>query len=80
MTEVLVRARHYVGIQDPRQYLPQESRVYADITELYESGDNAYVDSIQRAAVIIGLMPIVLLYPFMQRFFVKGVLIGSIKE
>ena len=32
------------------------------------------------AAVMVALVPIVMVYPLMQRFFVKGVLIGSIKE
>lgn len=34
----------------------------------------------QYAYIMIGLVPIVLLYPFLQKYFVKGVLIGSIKE
>ena len=39
-----------------------------------------YNNSLQRAYIIVALVPIVLLYPFLQKYFVKGVLIGSIKE
>ena len=35
--------------------------------------------SIKSTAVIVSIGPILLAYPFIQRFFVKGVLIGSIK-
>lgn len=36
--------------------------------------------SLKMAIVVIGTAPILLVYPFVQRFFVKGVLIGSLKE
>jgi putative aldouronate transport system permease protein len=36
--------------------------------------------TIQYATIIIAVAPITALYPFLQRYFVKGVLIGSIKE
>ncbi len=31
------------------------------------------------AAIVVAVLPILLVYPFVQRFFVKGVMIGSIK-
>jgi putative aldouronate transport system permease protein len=36
--------------------------------------------SAQMAMTIITIGPIVLAYPFFQRFFVKGITIGSLKE
>ena len=80
MTEILVRNRHYLTIKDPRTYMSTNTQLYQDLTEFMNRGDNTYVDSIQRAAIIVSLLPIVLLYPFLQKYFVKGVLIGSIKE
>ena len=35
--------------------------------------------SLKTAAVVVSIGPILLAYPFIQRYFVKGVLIGSIK-
>ena len=35
--------------------------------------------SIQSAAVMIASVPIMLVYPFIQKYFVKGVMVGSIK-
>ena len=31
------------------------------------------------AAVIMTTLPIMLFYPFLQKYFVKGVLVGSVK-
>jgi putative aldouronate transport system permease protein len=36
--------------------------------------------SLKIAAVVLGTAPILIVYPFLQKYFVKGVLIGSIKE
>ena len=36
--------------------------------------------SLKMAIVVIGTAPILITYPFLQKYFVKGVLIGSIKE
>lgn len=37
------------------------------------------MESIKMAAIVISLGPILLAYPFVQKYFVKGVLVGSIK-
>ena len=35
--------------------------------------------SLQMAAMMISVAPILAIYPFLQKYFVKGVLIGSVK-
>ncbi|MBD1221347.1 carbohydrate ABC transporter permease [Virgibacillus halodenitrificans] len=35
---------------------------------------------IKYAVIIVSALPLLIVYPFLQRFFVKGVLIGSVKE
>lgn len=37
-------------------------------------------DSIKSAAIIFSTLPIVMSYPFLQKYFVKGVTVGAIKE
>lgn len=36
--------------------------------------------SLQMATMMVATLPIVMVYPFVQKYFVKGVLIGSLKE
>lgn len=36
--------------------------------------------SLRMAVVVLGTIPILLVYPFLQRYFVQGVLIGGVKE
>lgn len=40
----------------------------------------AIAETIKYATIIVSTLPILLLYPFLQKYFVKGVLIGAIKE
>ena len=35
--------------------------------------------SVQNAAIVITTLPIVLAYPFVQKYFIKGMMMGSIK-
>ena len=37
-------------------------------------------EGVKSAAVVISTLPIVIVYPFLQRFFINGVLVGSVKE
>lgn len=41
---------------------------------------NTAPQSIQAASVLLATIPILLVYPFLQKYFVKGVLVGSVKE
>jgi putative aldouronate transport system permease protein len=37
-------------------------------------------DALQMAVIVIGILPIMLVYPFIQKYFAKGVMIGSLKQ
>ncbi|CAN7400340.1 carbohydrate ABC transporter permease [Paenibacillus sp. LjRoot153] len=40
---------------------------------------NVSPQSIQAASIILATLPIICVYPFLQKYFVKGVLVGSVK-
>ncbi len=44
------------------------------------SGSNATENTVKNAAIIIVIIPFMILYPFLQKYFVKGVNIGAVKE
>jgi len=39
----------------------------------------SYDDSVKMAAIIIAIIPVVLVYPLVQRYFIKGMFVGSVK-
>lgn len=39
----------------------------------------SYLDSIKFATMIIAMLPVTLAYPFLQKYFVKGMMVGSVK-
>ena len=47
-----------------------------------EAAKNSQItsDSVKAAAIIFSTIPIVMTYPFLQKYFVKGVTIGAVKD
>ena len=42
--------------------------------------DNASVSvTVQYAVIVVATVPILVIYPFVQKFFTKGVMIGAVK-
>lgn len=41
---------------------------------------NVTDETLKAAQVFLGTLPIMLVYPFLQRYFVKGIVLGSVKE
>ena len=47
---------------------------------LAEAGGQAvYTKSLQYASLIVVMLPIMCVYPFLQRYFAKGVMLGAVK-
>jgi putative aldouronate transport system permease protein len=49
------------------------------IQEVGVSGSMVTPEGVKAAAVMVGTIPIICIYPFLQKYFVKGVLVGSLK-
>lgn len=56
------------------------SQLTSQAQSVISTQDKVFVQSIQMAAIIITMLPILCAYPFLQKYFVKGVLIGAVKE
>lgn len=50
-----------------------------DSMQAYGDSYNGVAESIKYATIIITTVPILVVYPFIQKYFVKGVMIGAIK-
>jgi putative aldouronate transport system permease protein len=42
-------------------------------------GKEVNVRSLTMATMIVTIVPIVMVYPFLQKYFIKGIMIGSLK-
>lgn len=51
----------------------------ADVTDMITSEVIVQPETVRAASVIIGVGPILLVYPFIQRYFVSGITLGSVK-
>ncbi len=53
------------------------------ITTMAQSGQSSYVNlfgqNVKSAAIIIAMIPLLVAYPFMQKYLVKGILVGAVK-
>lgn len=49
------------------------------IKNMGSTGVTITTESIQMAAMMIAVIPIVCVYPFLQKYFVKGIMIGAVK-
>ena len=43
------------------------------------AANNTTADSIRNATTILSMLPIMLVYPFLQKYFAKGVMLGALK-
>lgn len=49
-------------------------------SDLPAANSGASENTVQNAAVIVAILPFMILYPFLQKYFVKGINIGAVKE
>ena len=62
-----------------RQILLQNDMQGADISAASVQEEQYIAQLIRYGVIIVSTVPMMLLYPFIQKYFVKGVMIGSIK-
>jgi putative aldouronate transport system permease protein len=67
-------------INDAKKYTLQVA-LQALVTEnLGTSGMSMITPNVRMAGIVIAIIPLVILYPIMQRYFVQGITLGSVKE
>lgn len=63
-----------------RRVVLEGSQQFMDMESISNNGGRAVTpESIKAATVMVTTIPILLVYPFIQKYFVKGVMIGSLK-
>jgi len=65
----------------PLQVILREILMQNSALEMVDSADQeAISETIKYATIIVATVPVLCIYPFLQKYFVKGVMLGSIKE
>lgn len=65
---------------NPLQIILRQVVLLNEIVENASSTENVMAEGIKYATIVVAMLPMLCIYPFVQRYFVKGVMIGSVKE
>lgn len=67
----------------PLQLVLREIVIANNLSDMLTGVDSAELvsvsESIKYATIVVATLPIVCVYPFLQKYFVKGVMIGAVK-
>lgn len=66
-------------IQVRLRQLIQSSQVSALMEDIPEIKNDVVAETIKAACLVFSMIPVMILYPWLQKYFVKGVMIGSVK-
>lgn len=78
----------FIYLKDPKKYPIQiilKQLLIAGTNRSQEvamgMGDSLIIgEALVNATIIVSILPIIAIYPFLQKYFVKGIMIGSLKE
>lgn len=66
-------------IQVRLRQLIQASQVSTMIEDIPEMKGNLVAETVKAACMVFSMIPVMIVYPWLQKYFVKGVMIGSVK-
>ncbi|WP_141503311.1 carbohydrate ABC transporter permease [Paenibacillus luteus] len=80
---IYITDSHYYSLQNLLNRILQDIQFLQSSTQMGNKGDelvaNLPLGSMRMAIACIGIVPLLIAFPFFQRFFVKGLTIGSVK-
>ncbi|MDL2234275.1 carbohydrate ABC transporter permease [Ruminococcaceae bacterium OttesenSCG-928-L11] len=62
-----------------QQILISGDTAFANASTSIDSSKLLISDTVKYAAIIVAVLPIVMIYPFIQKYFTKGVMLGAVK-
>lgn len=66
-------------IQVRLRQLIQASQISTMMEDIPEMKDNLVAETVKAACMVFSMIPVMIVYPWLQKYFVKGVMIGSVK-
>ncbi|KGA97826.1 ABC transporter permease [Alkalihalobacillus alcalophilus ATCC 27647 = CGMCC 1.3604] len=63
-----------------REMIADDSLVADPTSDIFTTMLSSSPEGIKMAAIVVATIPILMIYPFLQRYFIKGFMLGSIKD
>jgi putative aldouronate transport system permease protein len=63
-----------------RELVVENTDAVSPVSAMLTALARSHPFTLKMAAIVIVILPILLIYPFMQRYFVRGIVLGSVKE
>ena len=77
---LLLSSNDKFPVQVLLQRIITSSQLGQDIAKVLTRGEASIPTTIKFAAIVITTLPIICIYPFLQKYFVNGALVGGVKE
>ena len=76
---IILRDEKKVPLQVLLKKLIVENSISSDFTTAIDMTARISAETITYGTIVISVIPIILVYPFIQKYFVKGVMVGAVK-
>jgi putative aldouronate transport system permease protein len=63
-----------------REIVSADTTVVASVQDMLNKEEQAHPFTLRMSTIIVTTLPILVVYPFMQKYFIKGIHLGSVKE
>ena len=80
MSMIFLRSKDFQSLQQVLRSLVMDSQVVDTASQTVDVGERNFTDAIKMAAVMATMVPVMCVYPFLQKYFAKGIMMGAIKS
>lgn len=80
MSMIFLRSNKWQSLQQVLRSIVIDAQTIDTTSSYTDSIENKmFADGVKMAAVVVTMLPIMAVYPFLQRYFTKGIMVGAIK-
>ena len=76
---IFLRSNDWQSLQQVLRSIVMDSQVVDTASTMVDIGERNFTNGIKMAAVMATMVPVMCVYPFLQKYFTKGIMIGAIK-
>ncbi len=80
MSMIFLRSKDFQSLQQVLRSIVMDSQVVDTASQTVDVGERNFTDAIKIAPVMATMVPVMCVYPFLQKYFAKGIMMGAIKS